>query len=277
MQAITDQIITIDSGQPGPTLAIIAGVHGNERAGVYALQQLLPNLTITRGKVYAAFANPPAIEANVRFITKNLNRCFLPDNQGNDYEDQRARELMSMLDKCDALLDLHMFYDDDGVPFAICEDNVLELAQKLDVDIISTNWTEVEPGGTDGYMFEAGKLGLCVECGPISKAEAYTPLTVKTVHQFLKYFDMTNEPVEYSATPKRLIRAQKAIHKSSDNFVLAPGLHNFDRLEPGQVIATEGDQQFTATANQCIIFPHYNAKLGEEAYIIGEELVPPTS
>src|SRR6185369_17926132 len=123
---ISPEVIELSSGKPGPSLAILAGVHGNELAGVYALQELLPTLKPTRGKVYVAFANPPAIEANTRMLNKNLNRCFVADNHGTTPEDERARELMKMLDKCDALLDLHMFYDDDGVPFVICEDNALD-------------------------------------------------------------------------------------------------------------------------------------------------------
>ena len=74
---MTKDIITITGAEPGPTVAIFAGVHGNERAGVYALEALIPRLTITRGTLYLVFANPAAIEANVRMVNKNLNRCFL--------------------------------------------------------------------------------------------------------------------------------------------------------------------------------------------------------
>lgn len=270
-RVITSDIIAITGLAPGPTVAIFAGVHGNERAGVYALQQLLPTLTVTKGTLYIAFANPPAIEANVRMIAKNLNRCFYKGNTGTDPEDVRARELMTVLDKCDALLDLHMFYDQKDKPFVICEDNALDLAQKLDVDIISTNWTAVEPGGTDGYMYENGKIGVCVECGPLALSEEYTDFTIKTIYQFLSYFDMTDQDIVFSAKPKRLVRAKMAIHKTSESFVLSPGLRDFQKLTDGQLLASDGTKTFTAKANECIIFPHYNARVGEEAYIIGEE------
>ncbi len=261
----------IESGKPGPTVAIFAGVHGNERAGVYALHELLPTLKIMRGRLLIVFANPPAIAANVRMLGKNLNRCFYKNNTGTSPEDIRARELMKLLDECDALLDLHMFYDDDGEPFVICEENALQLARIFDVPIISTNWTAVEPGGTDSYMFEAGKLGICLECGPLSKSREYTDFAKKAVYQFLKFFDMTSQPVNYSSAPKRIIRAQKAVPKKSDAFTLCAGFKNFQRLLPGQIIATEHAEQFTAKTGECIIFPHYNARIGEEAYIIGVE------
>lgn len=267
----TSSITKITNGKPGPTLAIFAGVHGNEKAGVFALQELLPSLTITKGKLFLVFANPPAIKANVRMVNKNLNRCFIEGNKGSEPEDVRARELMKILDECDALLDLHMFYDDSGLPFVICENNALDVASKFDVDTISTNWVASEPGATDGYMYTNGKVGICVECGPISKAKEYTEFAKKTIYQFLKYFGMTHKPVAYSQEPKRIIRAQGAIYKTTEDFKLSEGLRNFDKLSAGQIIATEANKTYKAKIGECIIFPHYNARIGEEAYIIGTE------
>ena len=268
---ISSEIVTLHSNKPGPTLAIFAGVHGNEKAGVYALQQLSTELKIIRGKVLLVFANPPAIEAKVRMVNKNLNRCFLKDNKGDKPEDIRARELMRVLDGCDALLDLHMFYDDNGLPFAICEDNSLEIAKLFEIDIISTNWNEVEAGATDGYMYQQGKVGVCVECGPISKAEEYTAFARKTVYQFLSYYKVVDPVVSYSSKSKRIIRAEKTVYKSSKDFKLRKGLSNFDALHEGRILATDGSKKLTAQSGECIIFPHYNARIGEEAYVIGIE------
>jgi succinylglutamate desuccinylase len=271
MKNISSKIIEITSSQPGPSLAIFAGVHGNELAGVYALQALLPDLKPTRGTLYLAFANPDAIQANVRMQNKNLNRCFTSDNNGNLPEDIRARDLMKVLDKSDALLDLHMFYDNDGEPFVICEDNATDIANKFDVDIISTNWAKAEPGASDGYMFGKGKIGLCVECGPISKAKEYTDFATEIIYQFLQYFDMSPKKVTYSNKSKRIVKADKSVHKSSIKFKLKSGYKNFEKLTAGETVANDGSRTFVAGSNECIIFPHYGARVGEEAYIIGKE------
>lgn len=270
---IASEIIELDSGKPGAILAIFAGVHGNERAGVYALQELLPTLKPTKGKLFIAFANPPAIADNVRMLNKNLNRCFVKGNNGDTPEDERARELMKVLDRSDALLDLHMFYDDDGQPFVICEDNAVDIAKNFDVDIISTNWTIAEPGATDGYMYESGKIGICVECGPISKAEEYTEFAKTTVYQFLQHFGMSPVEVANSTKPKRFVRAKESVHRNSSDFVLQAGFKNFDNLNEGQIIAMDGDKKYVANKGDCIVFPHYGARVGEEAYILGEELL----
>lgn len=267
---ITDEIITITGPDPGPTVAIFAGVHGNERAGIYALQELIPKLKLTKGTLCLAFANPPAIEANVRFINKNLNRRFFAGNDGKGYEDTRARELMTILDKCDALLDLHMFYSDGNVePFAICEEPSIKVAGAFDLPLIATNFTNVEKGGSDGYMFLRGKVGICVECGPISQSSELKDYAIKTVYQFLQYYNMIQPQTALSDKPKKILKALYAVKKDTETIALEPGFKNFDSLTEGQLIATDGQKQYVAKKNECILFPHYSARVGEELYIIG--------
>lgn len=274
MQDVTSDVITLSGALPGPTVAVFAGVHGNETTGVYALQEIIPTLKLTRGKVVFVFANPPAIKDNVRMHAKNLNRLFIEGIEGNSYEVNRARELMNVLDGCEALLDLHMFQDPAGEPFAICEKNAFDIAKTFDVAIISDNWSIVEPGGTDSYMYAKGKVGICVECGPIEKAADYKDFAVKTIYQFLHYFDMLPMTVDISTQPKRIITAVRGFVKDTDELKLADGFHNFDRLETGQVIATDGERTFRASEGECIIFPRYYAAVGQELYIIGTETEP---
>ena len=272
--SVTSEIIKKTASLPGPTVAIFAGVHGNERVGVLALQELIPKLKLTKGTLYLAFANVPAIEQNVRLVNKNLNRCLFAGNDGTTYEDQRARELMAVLDHCDALLDLHAFNDKEGEPFIICEDNSLEIATKLDPPLISTNWSEAEPGGTDTYMYKTNKVGICLECGPLSKAEEFKPLAIKSVYQFLKFYGLINSDVEYSTTLKRIIKASEAVMRRSEDFKLDPNLKSFQKLRAGQVIGSQDGKEFVAKDGDYIIFPRPQAQIGAEAFIIGREASP---
>ncbi len=259
----------IDSGKPGPVVAIFGGTHGNEKAGVFAIEELKNSLTLKKGRVHLVITNPPAVKKNVRMMDVNLNRLFDRELTGDTWEHARAADLMGLLDECDALLDLHMYYDAGGEPFVICEPSALPVANLLDVSIISTNWTKVEPGAADGYMHEQGKIGICLECGPIAQAHQKTDFAIQSVKQFLAFFDMLDYPLK-TTTPKRLLEAQKVVYKSSNNFKLAPNLKNFQNLLPGQLIATDGQRQYTAAPGECIMFPHYNARVGEETYILGK-------
>ncbi len=239
------------------------------------MRELLPKLQPTRGTLYLAFANPPAIEKNVRLVNINLNRCFFKDNQDNTYENtyeyKRARELMAILDECEALLDLHAFNDKRGEPFIICEENALNIAAKLDPTIISTNWSEVEPGGSDGYMYKSGKIGVCLECGSISKSKQNQPLAVKTIKQFLKYFQMLDSDVEFSTNPKRTIKASYSVIRTSKDYHLKPGMTNFHELKTGEVYGSQDGKNFIAQEGECIIFPRLDPKINAEAFVIGRE------
>lgn len=161
--------IIIESNQPGPTVVILGGVHGNETCGVEALKTL-HNITIDRGTLILIYGNPQAIEQNVRYVEQNLNRMFCDDagltsELKVSYEYQRSREILPYLHAADYSLDLHASFTPDSEPFIICESNALALVQYLPQDRVCYGFTRLEPGGTDGYMNELGKVGICIECG----------------------------------------------------------------------------------------------------------------
>lgn len=266
---MSEDIQRIDSGKAGPTIALFAGVHGDETAGIWALQNIAPKLKLTKGSVYIVYANPPAIEKNVRMVTKNLNRCFVAGNDGESYEDQRARQLMKILDKCDTLLDLHMFYE-PGEPFAICESNSLSVAAALPLKIVSTGWVATEPGATDGYMYSQGKQALCIECGGIPEAKEKVAFAEEIIGRFLQYYDVIEKGYKPERYEQQIVTVNRAQHKTSENFTLLPHFKDFQNLTPGQLIAKDGKQEFRAGENECIVFPHYRARVGEEAFIIGD-------
>src|SRR5688572_33480587 len=61
---------------PGPTLIAVAGVHGNEPAGVHAARRLLCALEGVRltGELVALCGNLRALRAGRRYLDRDLNR-----------------------------------------------------------------------------------------------------------------------------------------------------------------------------------------------------------
>lgn len=153
----TPKITKIDSGKSGKTVAIFGGVHGNEKAGILTVDFLIENLKINQGVVYLVHANPEAINQNVRFLEKNLNRCFIKREKSKCHEEFLADELMAILDKCDALLDLHAYRDDSDrdITFAFTADDGLELASKMHISKVITNIDDFEKG----FNFACSKQG----------------------------------------------------------------------------------------------------------------------
>lgn len=67
---------------PGPLLLCIGGLHGNEPAGVRALETMVATIAARRGCVKGDFiavaGNLPALGAGRRFIAYDLNRAWTP-------------------------------------------------------------------------------------------------------------------------------------------------------------------------------------------------------
>ena len=94
-----------------PTIMVVAGTHGNEKAGIKAAEYLKDNLHIERGTlIIIPKTNILACEENVRYFPPeiNLNRVYPGNPQGNSVE-KLAYEIFSLMKKYDIglLVDLH--------------------------------------------------------------------------------------------------------------------------------------------------------------------------
>ncbi len=94
-------IHVFDAPEPGPTALIQAGIHGDEVAGVHALQELLEeNIRPTRGRlIVIPVMNPPAYRARQRSAPGglDLNRCFPGDADAPELERRLARGFMELV------------------------------------------------------------------------------------------------------------------------------------------------------------------------------------
>ncbi len=256
----------------GPQSVIIAGVHGDEVCGVSAFKELLPTLSIERGTVTFLYGNPRAIAANTRLTETNLNRMFKPDteltaSERASYEYGRSRYIKTYLDKAEALLDVHASFTPESRRFAICEPKANGIAQYLPVDLVVSGFDALEPGGTDGYMERAGKIGLCIECGYLGD-----PFSTEIAKQAIVAFLQARGHI--AGTPHAM--RQNRLHMydlyftKTDNFVLAKPFADFEAVTRGQLIGMDGEEGVRAERDSVIVFAHNRSKTGEEAFLLGE-------
>lgn len=257
---------------PGKTVAIFAGIHGNETVGLKALDVLQKELTVKAGVVYLVYGNPPAIDANKRFIEKNLNRLFTSENIGTIYEDVRARELMKILDSCDALLDLHSYNSNEGEAFAICEKNAYDLVGGMDLTIVM-DASKIHGNSGIGYINSRGKIGLTLECGTTNMAETFLPMALKSAYQFLRYFGCVDREVENTPVKKKFIQAEKVIYKQNEEFAFVKEFKDFEKLLSDELFAFDGKTPIFAGKNDLIVFPRPNVPVGGEVCIIAREII----
>jgi predicted deacylase len=103
---------TVQGDEPGPTVALLGGVHGDEDEGVLAVWRLLSLLVHEdfAGRVRAvAPANPAAWAAGTRTSPAdegNLARCF-PGDRGSPTRVLAAGLTSALIDGADLLIDLH--------------------------------------------------------------------------------------------------------------------------------------------------------------------------
>ncbi len=267
--------VTVKKGEkPGNTVAIFGGVHGNETVGVKMIDILRKELKVEAGTVYLVYGNLPAIKQNKRFVEKNLNRCFQKDNKGNTVEDKRARELMKILDKCDALLDLHAFSLSQGDPFAIYEAEANNIASKFNVPVISSGWGKAEPGATEGYIYSNGGIGIGLECGSDRKDNGAESLNRAkfAVDIFLKYFGCINGEMVIDNNPKKYVKVYRVIIRKDKSFKFKKDYKNFDTLAEGEVFATEGNKKYIAKKDECIVLSSPAEAVGGEICLLGREI-----
>ncbi len=273
MEFAENSIIVKTGSLPGKTLAIFAGVHGNEKVGVMALERAIQAWTITKGTVYFVIANPEAVKQDVRFVEKNLNRLFVKTNTGMSIEDLRAQELMSILDTCDALLDLHASNSRVTQPFIITDPSSFETAKVFDIDLISYGWGELEQGSTDDYMASQGKIGICIECGSVYEVEKNFPLAVDCIEKFLSHFGAIEAHISLPSHQQTYVKVTRIGTKETDRFSFVKEFNDFDLLPEGQVFAQDGEKKYRAGSGEYIIFPRPAKPIGGEVFIIGKKTV----
>ena len=267
-----EKVIELKGSQDGPTSMILVGVHGDEKCGIDALEELLPALEIVRGRVLIAYGNPHAIKQNVRFTETNLNRMFksddlLSEDDKKTYEYQRAQFIKPYLNQADAALDIHASHTPGSRPFIISEPKALDIVSRLPISLVVSGFDQLEPGGTDFYMNKKGGIGICVECGYLQD-----PATTDTAKESILSFLRMREHTEGETKKTEQLRIDMYhIHLThTDAFVLTKPFDDFESITQGQLIGMDGEIEIRAPKNGVILFARNRDRVGAEAFLLGE-------
>lgn len=99
--APTVRLYVFDSKRSGPTALVQAGIHGDEIAGVHALEELLEaSIRPRAGRLLVCpVMNPAAYRARQRAAAGglDLNRCFPGDESAPEPEKRLARKFMDLV------------------------------------------------------------------------------------------------------------------------------------------------------------------------------------
>ncbi len=105
-------VIVAHGAQEGPTLCVIAGIHGDEVNGVEVVRRLVLGIDVEQlaGAVIAVpIANPSAFLRGSRYLLdrRDLNRYFPGRPEGSSASRIAHRFFEGVVRQCDGLIDLH--------------------------------------------------------------------------------------------------------------------------------------------------------------------------
>lgn len=176
-----------DAPVPGPTALIQAGIHGDEIAGVHALQELLEaGLRPDAGRlIVVPVMNPPAYRARERAVPGglDLNRQFPGDPAADRYERRLAARFMELVqsEPIHLMATLHESkkrYDPEVVPsfgqtlvYGVdpCPPLLQQVVHQLNETLASpeehwaTQYYPVATSSTEVIVDAIGCIGVCVE------------------------------------------------------------------------------------------------------------------
>jgi succinylglutamate desuccinylase len=260
----------LDSGNPGPHVAVIGGMHGDEPSAVRFLKGVLSGqeeLTPDRGSVAVVIANPTAYERGVRAVNLNLNSMLTTAEveAGPQPEFKSARLLMNLLVESDACIDLHEHKDIGVGSIAMAPLSSAPIASSLGADLFVHGLETVEPGATDAYMAEIGRLGICLELG--YHQEDNTAIAREAVRRFLS---LTGVLVTSEASPPkpRVARARSLLVRQTSQFNYAPHVRSGEVLPPGVFAWDGGEELSTSDDTTGVLFPRPTRPVGASVGIL---------
>lgn len=270
---MAEMVWRVDGYAPGPTLAIVGGVHGNERTGIEVVQNLRDRfearkLGLEEGHLFLVLGNPRAIKKNTRGSEDgaDLNRCFTPAvlaGEGASYEEQRARELAHLLQHTLAGIDLHAT-NKPSEPFLVSQ-HMRSLGEGivrcLSAKLILTdpNWIFAgNPVTLDEYFNRDGNIGICYETGLAENTSGVKRIQEEMLQIIQKYWRLKGRRPRKSPTNQQTsFELVEAIKLTGAGFRFGKGLgtHNFQHVTKNQVIGYHGETPHLCQANGVIVFP----------------------
>jgi aspartoacylase len=171
----------MDQQAQAPAVLVVAGTHGNERNAPWLLQhwQHQPAALAAAGlPLELVIGNPAALAANLRYLDRDLNRCFQPalldDPSVTAREVARARQLLALHGAagerpCSIVFDLHSTTSAMGNSLVVYGRRPADLALAAAIQARLGLPVYLHEGDArqSGFLLERWPCGLVIEVGPV--------------------------------------------------------------------------------------------------------------
>lgn len=288
----------------GPTLICVGGLHGNEPAGVLALQRMFAKLSscpdLLRGRFVGLAGNLQALAAGRRFLDDDLNRIWWPkrlerirrSTDGLSRDEMELAELDARLVEFQQsatgrlwFVDLHTT-SGDGPAFATFEDTLpnrrfakafpVPHVMGLEEEIVATLANHLSAEGVTTVGFESGQHD---DPGSVDRAEAAAWIALETCGVLPR-----GSRREVAAARKLLgehngalpqiveVRYRHAV-RGGDGFRMRPGLSGFQSVRAGEPIADCDGKPVAAPESGLLLMPLYQDQ-GDDGFFVIRRVNP---
>lgn len=289
----------ISGEKKGPTLVFFGGIHGNEPAGVLALEQFFENLACRavqiRGTVIGLRGNIPALLQGKRFLEHDLNRLWTYDNIAeiqNKPVFSRSPEEIQLVEIHELLTNLlevntGPFYFIDfhttsskTLPFITINDALInrKFSRLFPVPII-LGIEEYLEGPLLSLMNQMGYVSLGFESGQhyemaaVENSIAFLWLAIvfsglidkKEVGGFEDYYERLIKSSENDAKFYEVIHRQKL--RPSDSFKMFSHFRSFQKVMKHTPLAVQNQKEIKAKKNTILFMPLYQEQ-GEDGFFL---------
>ncbi len=294
-------VLRLSAPARGPTLVCVGGLHGNEPAGVAALERVSRALALAggglgAGDLVALIGNRPALHARRRFLELDLNRgwgqdCPSAAPPGPTLEEEaERRRIHDTLQAARAqargpcfFLDLHTT-SAPSHPFTSALDALPSrwFAAALAAPVV-LGLDDALPGTLTRHADELGYVALSFEAGQhedprsVDYAEAAVWLALERaglLERALSAQRCAPARALFDGTGWEARHMFDVIHRHAleraNDFRMRPGRASFERVARGEPLARERGGEVSAPAAGYLLMPLYQAQ-GEDGFFVMRE------
>ncbi len=297
--------------EKGPLFICFGGMHGNEPAGVKALKIIFKMLEIEphrnptfkfKGRFLGLIGNKKAFEAHQRFIQKDLNRQWKPDNLKRILnsrpehllpEEQEMQEILLLIRKeikdyqpeQMIILDIHTTSAFGGIFTIVNKDEEsLRIGSQLHAPVIKGMIDGIS--GTTLHFFidknfPIKTTAVTFEAGQHQEPQAISRSVAAIINCLRSIGAVDGDDVEnihdqmlqdYS---KNLPKITELLYiysiQEDEAFELLPGFRNFQAIEKNQLLGKNQHGEIRAQEAGLMLMPLYQ-KQGEDGFFLVRDI-----
>ncbi len=293
------------AGRPGgPLLICVAGLHGNEPAGVDGLARVLERLAADgsglRGELVGLIGHRRALLAGVRFLGMDLNRMWVAERLGrlraggapDGPEEEELRELDGEIERLRAaaagpvfVLDLHST-SAPSPAFAVLDDALANRAFALALSVpLVLGLEEQLVGPLLHHLVDDGVVSIGFESGQhddpasadVAEAAVWAALEASGVLEPGGRPELVAARLRLEREAAGLPAVTEVVYRHAiapgAGFAMAPGFRGFEPVRAGQPLGRDRGGTVASPRAGRVLMPLYQAQ-GDDGYFLVREVRP---